>query len=100
MEFAAVSSEDCSLTVTEPRCKHILKPLEQIDGERDGQDRGLYRLLKAISILLRLDSTSFEATTGRRARNRCFRKALSLFWEISEWRQGLLKAFKGLLKAF
>ena len=41
------------MSVTESRCKHLLKPLEDIDGERDGKDRGVLRLLKAISVLLR-----------------------------------------------
>lgn len=41
------------MSLTESRCKHILQPLEDIDGERDGKDRGTFRLLKTVSIFLR-----------------------------------------------
>ncbi|CAK9105190.1 unnamed protein product [Durusdinium trenchii] len=46
--------EEGCMSLTESRCKHILQPLEDIDGERDGKDRGTFRLLKTVSIFLRL----------------------------------------------
>jgi hypothetical protein len=48
-----LAEKEGSLSLSELRCKHILKPLEAIDGEREGRDRGAFRLLKAVSILLR-----------------------------------------------
>ncbi|CAL1144225.1 unnamed protein product [Cladocopium goreaui] len=53
-DFLDVALEEGSLSLSELRCKHLLKPLEAIDGEREGRDRGAFRLLKAVSILLRL----------------------------------------------
>eukprot|EP00434_Breviolum_minutum_P038701 symbB.v1.2.034339.t1/scaffold4415.1/size39987/3 len=54
LDFLELALEEGSISLTELRCKHILKPLEDIDGERDGKDRGPYRLLKTVSVLLRL----------------------------------------------
>lgn len=53
-------AQEGSISLTELRCKHILKPLEDIDGERDGKDRGPYRLLKTVSVLLRLGEVSWR----------------------------------------
>jgi len=48
------SLESGLLNVPRERCLDFLGPLEEAEGEREGKDRGSYRLLKAISVFLRL----------------------------------------------
>lgn len=46
--------ESGSLIAPREKCMEYLGPLEDADGEREGKDRGSYRLLKAMTVLLRL----------------------------------------------
>lgn len=46
--------EEKRLSIPREACMDIITPLEDGDGERDGRDRGSHRLLKAITVLLRL----------------------------------------------
>ena len=82
----AVSKEG-SLSLSELRCKHLLKPLEAIDGEREGRDRGAFRLLKAVSILLRSRYGEPVAAGGSRcASKRCMGLPwISIYKGISHW---------------
>lgn len=46
--------EDGKLSGSRELCGEFLGALEDADGERDGRDRGAYRFLKAVTVLLRL----------------------------------------------
>jgi len=46
--------EKGTMNASRDRCVDFLGALEDADGERDGHDRGSYRFLKAVTVLLRL----------------------------------------------
>jgi len=48
------SLESGKLSAARELCGDFLGALEDADGERDGRDRGAYRFLKAVTVLLRL----------------------------------------------
>lgn len=49
-----VALETGTLKAARENCGGFLGALEDADGERDGRDRGSYRFLKAVTVLLRL----------------------------------------------
>eukprot|EP00927_Polykrikos_kofoidii_P048927 TRINITY_DN43095_c0_g1_i1.p1 TRINITY_DN43095_c0_g1~~TRINITY_DN43095_c0_g1_i1.p1 ORF type:complete len:645 (+),score=84.02 TRINITY_DN43095_c0_g1_i1:167-2101(+) len=46
--------ESCALKAQRQRCMDFLSALEEADGDREGKDRGSHRLLKAVTVILRL----------------------------------------------